>query len=328
MEMQQMMELLLARMDANTRALQAMQENADAMRQEMNANAKSGEEKMEAAIHSIQHEMKGFLSFVDQKTQNLRKELTETVEKTAVEQHDIPKEEETALNRNKIPNEVVKGTMQSAEEHQEIPIEDAAVIPVGGLRKRRRDRNLAAGRRQKPKKRIQASFESEKRSAAACKKVSRHATVAWRKRRVFRRIVTQGICGRRSTLTAAGIRTTRCAKVARGREHGLQRQGKKDTVPTPWKGRTEKNKRFKGPECNNGLRNRGLSQQLRSKTVIKDPRTRQHLRLGKWRTTCMIYKKSIRLEIVKRALRISNVFPKIRKWTLWRGRPPPKRKKR
>jgi hypothetical protein len=42
--------------------------------------------------------------------------------------------------------------MQSVEEHQQIPKEDAAVMPVGGLRKRRRDRNLAAGRRQKPKR--------------------------------------------------------------------------------------------------------------------------------------------------------------------------------
>jgi hypothetical protein len=90
-------------------------------------------------------------------------------------------EGETAVNRNEIPNEVVEvhplrtcqsetaasqeatktepdpGMMQSVEEHQEIPKEDATVMPVGGLRKRRRDRNLAAGRRQKPKRRIQAN---------------------------------------------------------------------------------------------------------------------------------------------------------------------------
>jgi hypothetical protein len=39
--------------------------------------------------------------------------------------------------------------MQSIEEHQEIPKGDAAVMPVGGPRKRRRVRNLAAERRQK-----------------------------------------------------------------------------------------------------------------------------------------------------------------------------------
>jgi hypothetical protein len=52
--------------------------------------------------------------------------------------------------------------MQSIGEHQEIPKEEAAVMPVGGLRKRRRDRNLTAGCRQKPKGRIQARRESRK----------------------------------------------------------------------------------------------------------------------------------------------------------------------
>jgi hypothetical protein len=45
--------------------------------------------------------------------------------------------------------------MQSVEEHQEIPKGEAAVMPVGGLRKRRRVRKLASERRQKPKERTQ-----------------------------------------------------------------------------------------------------------------------------------------------------------------------------
>jgi hypothetical protein len=47
--------------------------------------------------------------------------------------------------------------MQSVAELQEVPKEEAAVMPVGGLRKWRRDRNLAVGRHQKHKGRIQAS---------------------------------------------------------------------------------------------------------------------------------------------------------------------------
>jgi hypothetical protein len=62
---------------------------------------------------------------------------------------------------------------------------------------------------------------------------------------------------------------------------------------------------------------------------MKDPHTRQQLRLGNERTTSMIYRKAIRVEIVKRALGISSVFWKTRKWFLRRGRPPPlKRKKK
>jgi hypothetical protein len=128
------------------------------------------------------------------------------------------------------------GTMQSVEEHQEIPMEDAAVIPVKGWRKRRRARKPAAGRRGEPNELTQGDCGSGKKSAATCKKMTYRATVAWRKRKVFRRIGTQGICGQRSTLTAAGIRMARYAKVTRGREHGLQRQGNDDIAPRPQKG--------------------------------------------------------------------------------------------
>jgi hypothetical protein len=55
-------------------------------------------------------------------------------------------------------------------------------------------------------------------------------------------------CGPHKELAAAGIRMTHCAKVARGREHRLQRQGNDDIAPRTQKGRTEENKRLKGPE--------------------------------------------------------------------------------
>jgi hypothetical protein len=86
------------------------------------------------------------------------------------------------------------GTMQSVEEHQENPKEDAAVMPVGGLRKRRRDPNLAAGHRQKPKGRIRSSCESRRRWSAASRKMTHRVTVAWCKSNVFRKIGTQKNC--------------------------------------------------------------------------------------------------------------------------------------
>jgi hypothetical protein len=39
-------------------------------------------------------------------------------------------------------------------------------------------------------------------------------------------------------------------------------------------------------------------------------------------------KKTLELKSVKRANGMSSVFREIRKWTLWRGRSPPKRKKK
>jgi hypothetical protein len=100
--------------------------------------------------------------------------------------------------------------MQPSVKHQEIPTEEDVVIPVRGLKKRRRVRNLAAERRQKKHKRIREFCRS--------RKVSRHAIVAWRKGNFMRQIWTVDIYGPLKVLTAARTRMTRHAKVAQGRE--------------------------------------------------------------------------------------------------------------
>jgi hypothetical protein len=152
--------------------------------------------------------------------------------------------------------------------------------------------------------------------AAAGKKMTCHATVAWRKRNIFRRIVTKENCGPHKELAAARIRTTRCAKVARGREHRLQRQGKDDIAPRPRKGQTEENKRLKGPECKNDVRYRELRQQFQGKTKIQDLRTRRQLRLKSESNSSEFDRKAFGLEFVKRANGMSNGFRRIRKWNL------------
>jgi hypothetical protein len=58
---------------------------------------------------------------------------------------------ETTACNGATENEPDPGMMQSTEEHQEIPKKDAAVMPVGEPRKRRRVCNLAAERLQKRK---------------------------------------------------------------------------------------------------------------------------------------------------------------------------------
>jgi hypothetical protein len=107
------------------------------------------------------------------------------------------------------------GLMQSIEEHQKIPTEEAAVMPVGEPRKRRRACNLAAERRQKRKERTRGNRGSRSRLAAACRNVSRLAKVPWRKRNLFRKIQILEKSGRRKEFASTRIRTTRCAKVAR-----------------------------------------------------------------------------------------------------------------
>jgi hypothetical protein len=86
------------------------------------------------------------------------------------------------------------GLMQSIEEHQDIPKKEAAVIPIGGPRKRRRVCNLAAERRQKRKERTRGKSGSRTKFTA-CRNVSRRAKVAWRKRNLFRNVRTLEKCG-------------------------------------------------------------------------------------------------------------------------------------
>jgi hypothetical protein len=84
--------------------------------------------------------------------------------------------EATEADMEKIGPE--SGMMQSVAEHQEVPREDAAVMPVRGLRKQRRGRKQAAGRREEPEKLNRGMCGSREKLAAACRKVSRRATVA------------------------------------------------------------------------------------------------------------------------------------------------------
>jgi hypothetical protein len=69
--------------------------------------------------------------------------------------------------------------MQSIEEHQDIPNEHIAVMPVAEPRKRRRGRKSTAGRRGEPKERIRGICGSRRKLAAAYRKVSRHAALVW-----------------------------------------------------------------------------------------------------------------------------------------------------
>jgi hypothetical protein len=125
--------------------------------------------------------------------------------------------DETTSCKEATETEHIPGMMQSIEEQQEIPKEDAAVMPAGGPRKRRRVCNLAAEGHQKMKERFQGYRGYRRKLAAAVQK--------WhRKRNLFRNVQTQGKCVSRKELPAGRI-TTRCAKVAR---HKDRRSNKDD----------------------------------------------------------------------------------------------------
>jgi hypothetical protein len=135
--------------------------------------------------------------------------------------------------------------MQSVEEHRGILKGEVAVMPVRGLRRRRRVRELAAGRRQKPKERTLGYCGSRKRVTVAGKRTSPHTTVAWRKRNQFRKSWSQENCGRRKKLTAAGMRMARSAKW-----HGAGNTMARDMTRSMWDKKPRNNERT-GRDCGN-----------------------------------------------------------------------------
>jgi hypothetical protein len=131
-------------------------------------------------------------------------------------------DETTACNEAKEtePNPLM---MPSMEEHQGISKKDAAVMPVGGPRKRRRVRNLASERHQKRKERTQGYSGSRRKSTSACRKVTPRAKVAWRKRKLIRKIRIQASRESRKELAVARREMMHRAKVAWRRGHDRKR---------------------------------------------------------------------------------------------------------
>jgi hypothetical protein len=78
----------------------------------------------------------------------------------------------------------------------------------------------------------------------------------------------------------------------------------------------EENRRLKGPECKNGIKCRGLIQQLEDKIGIKGLGDRRPQYVRKNWLTSMIYRMAFGLEFVKRGNGMYSEFREIRKWTL------------
>jgi hypothetical protein len=134
--------------------------------------------------------------------------------------------------------------------------------------------------------------------------------VAWCKRNLFKKIGTQGNCGPRKEFTAAGIMMIHCAGVAWLRRGAVR----KDCT----RAKDERATQGVGPLWKN------LRMHHEGKSGIKDPGTR-------WQLCPRIEKmlgEIFRGKIAKQVVRTPNRLWKLRKWTLWRGRPPLKRKKR
>jgi hypothetical protein len=153
--------------------------------------------------------------------------------------------------------------------------------------------------------------------AAACRKVSRLT-------KVIRNIRIQGSRELRKELAVARREMMHRAIVARRSGHDRKRQCSTENS----KGQTSGMRRWKGPECNNGMRDRDLKQQLWGNERINNSGIRRLLRLKIERTSEELDRKAFGLDFIKRAIGISIVIESNKDWTLLRGWPPPKLKKK
>jgi hypothetical protein len=232
MEMQRIMEMLVKMKptaDAEREERKANQEDLLARMDAKQAEMKADQARMETKLDSNQERMAKLEARMDAKMDSNQASMT----KFEGKMEDIMERQmkHLMLATWNTHTEVKKieqdpGMMQSMEEHRDILTQDAVVMPVGEPRKRRRVRNLAAKSHQKRKERTRGNCGTTCR-----KKVSRHATVAWRKRNLFRKIWTKVNCGPRSTLAAASRKITRSAKVA---WHGAGDTMARDTARTIW----------------------------------------------------------------------------------------------
>jgi hypothetical protein len=120
--------------------------------------------------------------------------------------------------------------------------------------------------------------------------------------------------------------------------HGVRDTVVRDKARTrlykePGKDRRTRRRR-KDENCNNGIRDRGATRQLRLRKErttgngIRGRSRRQQLRLESTGNVNETFKETLGLEIAKKISGSSARIRKICVRTLWRGRPPPKRNKK
>jgi hypothetical protein len=148
---------------------------------------------------------------------------------------------------------------------------------------------------------------------------------------LFRKSETRGYCGSRKAVTVADRRTSRHAtvewrkrKFTRNIQIQESHESSKDLAADGMR---------KGTGYKNGIQHRDvkkLSHMKKERTTkgIKGWSTGQRSYLGKGGKLRMNLYEIFGWKIAKQVVGTSRRLRGIREWTLWRGRPPPKRKKK
>jgi hypothetical protein len=152
--------------------------------------------------------------------------------------------------------------------------------------------------------------------------------VAWHKKNAVRRIGTQRNCGQQSKLTAARIKMTRHARVAWRRENFVRKDctRAKDERATQGVGPLRKNLRMHhegkcGTKDLCGGQSLYLRKERRSTNGIGGRSSGQQSHLGSGVTLKKILYAIFREKVAKQVVGTSGRLRRMKKWTLWRGRP-------
>jgi hypothetical protein len=131
--------------------------------------------------------MKEMMTMNHAKTDVKLKELME--EMTSITQKEMMACQETMEMRLEEKGPTSVETKPEVAQQGEVLNEDAIVKPVKGRNRSHKGKKQAAGQHGEPKKLTQGDCGSQMKLGAPCRKVSHHATVAWFKRKIFRKIV-------------------------------------------------------------------------------------------------------------------------------------------
>jgi hypothetical protein len=153
MDMQQILGLLLAKIDNVEANMKSNQEQIQTNRQIDQEKAAADRKTSREYIKEMMNEMKNEIKVVIRgETKHMRDKRTEAhleCQKPTSGDMKICQEKTTcheAMEGDTKEIELNPGMMQSVAEHQEAPKEDAIVKPVEGRKKRHRGRKQAAGR--------------------------------------------------------------------------------------------------------------------------------------------------------------------------------------
>jgi hypothetical protein len=203
--------------------------------------------------------------------------------------------------------------------------------PVKGRKKRHRGKKKAAERCEEPKELTLGICGSRRKLAAACRKVSHCATVAHCRRDAFKNKRTQNQIGYQKLLAVARRGTSLHAIIAQQKQKRSDtRMSHRATVPRRKRDIVKKNllTHHRGTKDQGGKRPLLGRKKRTTMDGIRKWNPGERALLGNEGTLRKILYEIYGPKNMKRMPKASSRTWRIADWTLWRGRPPPKRKKK